>query len=157
MNNTAKTAMTRTKESTPVAFLFKKKLMKGSILDYGCGKGKDLEFLSQHFIDVAGWDPNHKPDMHVLERYYDTITCNFVLNVIEDPNQRQQILQHIESLLNPGGIAYIAVRNDKKNLKGTTSIGTWQGFIELDLPIITKNSSFVMYALTSQKVHHNPL
>lgn len=145
MNNTGKTAIHRTTISAPLLSFVKNKLIRGSVLDYGCGHGKDLEYLQHHCIDADGWDPNHKPDETPLNRHWDTILCTYVLNVIEDEATRNSIVEHIKSLLNPGGNAYITVRNDIKELNGKTNIDTWQGLITLDLPIIRKNSSFITY------------
>jgi 2-polyprenyl-3-methyl-5-hydroxy-6-metoxy-1,4-benzoquinol methylase len=78
---------------------------------------------------------------------FDTIVCNYVLNVIESAEGRMQVLRDIQSRLAPGGRAYISVRANKKDLKGLTSIGTWQGLITLTLPIVYKDSDSVTYEL----------
>lgn len=145
MNNSGKTAIHRTAISAPLATLIKNKLVRGAVLDYGCGRGKDLEYLKHHFIDADGWDPNHKPDDTPLLRKWDTVLCTYVLNVIEDETIRNITVKCIQMLLNPGGNAYITVRNDIKSLNGKTDIDTWQGLITLDLPIIRNNSSFITY------------
>jgi SAM-dependent methyltransferase len=145
MDNTGKTAIHRTTISAPLLSFVKNKLIRGSVLDYGCGYGKDLEYLQQFCIDADGWDPNHKPDTTPLKRKWDTVLCTYVLNVIEDPLVRNNIVEAIKELVNPGGNAYISVRNDIKELKGKTSIDTWQGLVTLDLPIIRKNSGYITY------------
>lgn len=144
-DNTGKTAIHRTTISAPLLSFVKNKLIRGSVLDYGCGHGKDLEYLQQFCIDADGWDPNHRPNMIPLTRKWDTILCTYVLNVLESETDRMFVVEIIKSLLNPGGNAYITVRNDIKELKGKTEIDTWQGLVTLDLPIIRKNSGYITY------------
>lgn len=136
-----KTAISRRSLSTPMRYLQDNSLIKGRALDYGCGRGQDADELG-----IDKYDPNSQWNEYPSGTY-DTITCNFVLNVIEDPELRAGLMSSILHLLDKNGVAYISVRNDKKNLNGTTSRGTWQGFIELDLPIVKKTSNFVMYKL----------
>jgi DNA phosphorothioation-associated putative methyltransferase len=145
MNNSAKTAIHRTTISAPLATLVKNKLIHGSVLDYGCGHGKDLEYLQRYCIDADGYDLNHRPDPKPLQRKWDTVLCTYVLNVIENENERNTVIETIKGLVNPGGNVYITVRNDIKSLNGKTDIDTWQGLITLDLPIIRKNSTFITY------------
>ena len=136
------TAIKRKALSTPMKYLVDHDLLKGAVLDYGCGKGDDCDALA-----IAGYDPFHRPmsmDM-TPDSVYDTITCNYVLNVIEDAFERMEVIAQIRRLLTEKGTAYISVRNDAKALKGYTSKGTWQGHIILDLPIVKKTSGFIMY------------
>ena len=141
MNKSYLTAIYRRSISTPARYLKDNGLLIGRVLDYGCGRGKDVDELG-----LEGYDPHYFPEKP--KGKFDTIMCNFVLNVIPDPDKRQEVINKISGLLKPKGIAYISVRNDKSKLNGYTSRGTWQGFIELDLPIIKKTSSFVLYILT---------
>jgi len=134
-----KTAISRNKLSAPMNYLFKNHLIPGSALDYGCGKGFDADWL---FMD--SYDPYFRPSFPT--KHYDTITCIYVLNVIESPGERQDVLNAIKSLLNPKGIAYVAVRNDKDKLKGKTSKG-WQGHIVLDLHVVRTTKGYVIYKL----------
>lgn len=138
--NAYKTAIARTKLSAPMKWLDEQGKLLGECLDYGCGRGYDCDTL-----DIDGYDPHFRP--FEPSGQYDTITCNYVLNVVQDDTERKEILEKIKSLLTPDGRAYITVRADKANLKGTTSKGTWQGLIELDLPVARKTSGFVMYEM----------
>lgn len=110
----------------------------GRVLDYGSGKGYDADAF-----DTESYDPYYQPIMP--EGKFDTIVCNFVLNVISSKVERQRVIRDIMSRLNPGGKAYFSVRSDKSNLNGYTKRGTWQGFITLDLPIITSKNGFTTY------------
>jgi len=94
---------------------------------------------------MEGYDPYHRPVK--LSGKFETITCNYVLNVIESPQERLSVMRAILSYLKKTGKAYISVRKDLTNLNGCTKIGTWQGNIELDLPIVCKGSHYVIYLL----------
>jgi hypothetical protein len=135
-----KTAIVRYSLSLPMRRLFKEQKLKGRLLDYGCGRGYDATTLN-----MTGYDPHYAPAKPLGQ--FDTITCNYVLNVIESRSERDAVLETIRKKLKPEGKAYISVRNDLTNLKGYTKIGTWQGKIELDLPILYKNSGFITYVL----------
>jgi len=62
------------------------------------------------------------------------------------------VIDNILALLEWDGVAYISVRNDKKNLNGFTSIGTYQAFVDLDLPVVNRTSSYVIYKLEKKNV-----
>jgi ubiquinone/menaquinone biosynthesis C-methylase UbiE len=98
---------------------------------------------------MAAYDPYYAPEKKVLDTQYNTITCTYVLNVIEDPKEREEVLATLKRLLAPDGVAYITVRRDKETSRGHTTRGTFQGFIELDLPVIyNRAGQFITYALT---------
>ena len=135
-----KTAIKRNKISAPMQKLLKDGRITRPSLDYGCGRGDDA-----YFLNMSRFDPYYFPSKPVGP--FETITCNYVLNVIESQQERMEVLGAISALLSKNGKAYITVRNDIKNLKGYTKIGTWQGKIELDLPVLYKNSGFVTYIM----------
>lgn len=145
-HNGHKTAIARKTLSTPVRFLLGAQLLMGRILDYGCGRGSDVALLFASNLFVTPFDPHYFPKSHFGQ--YETIMCNFVLNVIPDEDERAFVLLRIQHLLAEGGTAYISVRNDKRSLKGWTTKGTWQGLIELDLPVVKRTAGYVMYKLT---------
>jgi len=119
--------MTRKSLSAPARWLRNQGLLKGRILDFGCGLGKDAELLN-----IDGWDPFHPSRPLFLNpqlNTYDTILCVYVLNVIEEEERRNSIEDRIIELLKPGGDAFIVVRGDKKELTGRKRWGTWQGFV----------------------------
>ena len=101
--------------------------LQGRILDYGCGRGFCAESLG-----LEKYDPYWFPDYP--QGYFDTITCHYVLNVIEAEVERLQVLEDIMSLLAPGGIAYVSVRRDKQCLRGRLKNGAFQGFVTLGTP-----------------------
>jgi len=142
------TAIKRTTMSVPMKWLVDNGHVSESDygLDYGCGKGFDADALR-----FDGWDPNHRPDTPLDEIGYEVVTCNYVLNVIEDPAVRLECEKKVISLLEPTGRAYLSVRNDKKELKGKTSRGTWQGVVEPQLKgwkLIEENARFKVWSYT---------
>jgi len=134
------TAVSRKKPSLPMQFLEKNGLLVGDVLDYGCGRGFDVEYYK-----IDGYDPNWFPVD--ITKKYDTITCNFVLNVVTEEVQ-DIIISKVKSLLKPYGKAYFTVRRDMRaNYQGR---GCMQRLVYLDMPIIHKNSGqWVMYVMLS--------
>lgn len=140
------TAIARTKPSNPVKYLYDSSKLNGRVLDFGCGRGADVRFLG-----CTGYDPHYSPEYPVGP--FDTIVCNFVLNVIESDVERDGVLTKINDLLSADGVAYITVRNDKKRLHGETSKGTWQGLVELPFPQEKKTADWIMYRMVKCKYH----
>ena len=146
MNLSHKTAIKRKGLSAPTEWLRSEGLIKGRILDYGCGRGSDAILLLNTFPLIERYDPYYFP--FTPKRKYDTIICNYVLNVIPDVYDRLEVLKGLRGLIKKGGVIYISVRRDKKNLKGYTRSGTWQGLVELDLPVVyEKRGSYIIYRL----------
>ncbi len=151
MSKFHRTAISRRNYSTPVQYLLKHKLIHGGILDYGCGRGGDVERLSRDGFMINGYDPNGYPDRTPLRQKYDFVMCNFVLNVVSDMLERISIEEAIIGRLHEGGTAYISVRNDPYVQGGTTSTGTWQGMVEpckLGWEMVTRNAKFTMWKYT---------
>jgi len=110
-NNPHLTAIERTKLSFPTRFLVNKQLLVGKILDFGCGFGFDTDQLKKQGFDIVGYDNYYRPNYPKVR--FDTIICNYVLNVLE-PNEQAEVLMSISELLKPTGKAYFAVRRDLK-------------------------------------------
>ncbi len=138
-NKSGNTAITRKGISVPMKYLDKNGLLVGRKLDYGSGRGFDADAFG-----MERFDPNHFPTMP--QGKFDTITSNYVLNVVH-PSQVDKLVADIKKRLNKGGKAYISVRRDIK-AEGYTKSGTFQHNVELTLPLETKKSgSFAMYRL----------
>ena len=105
------TAIDRIKLSSPSQFLLGQNLLKGRILDFGCGLGNDVKFLQQNGLDITGYDPYYAPIYP--DGKFDSIVCCYVLNVLM-PSAQADVLMNIAHLLKPGGKAYYAVRRDLK-------------------------------------------
>lgn len=82
-----------------------------SILDYGCGNGKFVQYMrSEGFTQTFGYDayaPKYR-DKATLDRQYDVIFTQDVLEHAEDP---WEMLADFDRLLAPGGIILIGTPN----------------------------------------------
>lgn len=137
-----RTASPRTEASKPARYLKENGLLIGRLLDYGCGRGRDVEAFH-----MAGYDPHWRPDASVLiKRRYHTITCSYVLNVVHEDLQ-PLIIADVMALLAPGGKAYFTVRRDIKVRQMVTK-NTLQRPVYLDLPIVLEDSKLCMYEKT---------
>lgn len=138
MDNSHKTAISRTKPSRPTKLLFAAGLLRGRVLDYGCGKGFDVIYY-----DLEGYDPHYRP--HLPEGKFDTIICNYVLNVVTEV-EGEKIIEHIKSLLTSDGKAYITVRRDNF-LAGVNGKGLYQRMVQLNYKSLINRGGFEMYEL----------
>ena len=88
-----RTALSRDRLSLPLFLLSKHGYLDGkfTVLDFGCGRGDDLRELEAHGIDCIGWDPNFLPETE-LENC-DLVNLGYVINVIEDKDERDQTLR----------------------------------------------------------------
>jgi len=140
-----KTATKRNKPSAPAKWIFKNiGFATYDTLDYGCGRGDDVEYFG-----IRGWDPNGDHNTLNANDKFETIFCTYVLNVIPTEEERKKVILDIQWHLRPDGIAYLTVRNDKKNLNGWTKRGTYQTFVDLPLPIVHKTGGYIIYRLES--------
>ncbi|MEM7726370.1 MAG: bifunctional class I SAM-dependent methyltransferase/HIT family protein [Cyanobacteria bacterium P01_A01_bin.45] len=105
------TAIERTYLSYPAKILVEEQLLKGNILDFGCGFGNDIKILREKGFDVSGYDSYYFPNYPKSK--FDTIICFYVLNVLF-PEEQANVLMEVSHLLKPGGRAYFAVRRDIK-------------------------------------------
>ncbi len=138
MSQTAKTAISRRSMSAPAQRLRKLDLIRGRVLDYGCGQGKDVEELG-----CAGYDPHFSPKMP--RGRFDTILCTYVLNVLPE-DEAQTVVEDVVSRLKPGGRAFFSVRRD---MTGCADI---QRLVTLDLPVeVEKKGRFCIYRAEAPK------
>ena len=129
INKSWRTAISRHKISKPMHWLMNCNLIgEYSLLDFGCGRGTDVNFLKLlRYNRTVGYDPHFFPVMP--NGCFDVVTCIYVLNVIPDPVERANILAEAQSYVRTGGNIYVAIRADKSNLKGWTRNDTWQGYV----------------------------
>jgi hypothetical protein len=87
-----KTAIRRGDFSRPVKCLLRDGLLSKNLtfFDYGCGHGEDLTLLAKEGIACSGWDPAYRPD--APRQQADVVNLGYVLNVIEDPEERAATL-----------------------------------------------------------------
>ena len=87
-------------------------------LDYGSGKGDDAARLAHLGIAVTGWDPHHggvRPD-----KPRDVVTLTYVINVIEDPGERQTVLRDAWSLAERCLVVSSRLIWERKQVVGTS-------------------------------------
>lgn len=141
------TAISRTNHSVPVRWLKAQGLLKGRILDYGCGRGFDTIQLSEDGFECECYDPHYQPIMPTGR--FDTIICIYVLNVLLKREQND-VVADIQDRLNVDGKAYFAVRRDirKEGWRWyDAKRQTYQENATLSLPIIYKTHKFCIYEL----------
>lgn len=111
-----KTAIRRFQYSRPISLAISHHLIKddSTIFDYGCGHGHDIGLLQKSGLKAEGWDPYFRPDAPV--RPADIVNLGYVLNVIEDPEERSETLRKAFALAIRALI--IAVRVDQSLDKG---------------------------------------
>lgn len=107
-----KTALIRHELSSPMKNLAKNGYLSGeyTVFDYGCGQGDDLRELEAHGIDALGWDPNFQPDNDKVNS--DIVNLGFVLNVIEDKDERLEALLSAWELSNQLLVVSVMLAND---------------------------------------------
>jgi len=89
----ARTAMRRLDLSVPAQHLVGLGIFKPShsYFDFGCGRGDDVEALSDLGYKAKGWDPVHFPSTRKTKS--DFVGCFFVINVIENESERPDVLR----------------------------------------------------------------
>jgi len=93
-----RTAMVRYGFSAPIQSLARHGFLDGQhrLFDYGCGRGDDVRGLRENGLAAAGWDPYFAPDQPIQSA--DLVNLGFVINVIEDFDERLEALQRAWSL-----------------------------------------------------------
>ncbi|MEZ4448298.1 MAG: DNA phosphorothioation-associated putative methyltransferase [Nannocystaceae bacterium] len=88
-----RTAIERNVLSTPVQHLWRHGFIDAqrTFFDYGCGRGGDLRALRAAGIDARGWDPYYAPAETKAPAA--VVNLGFVLNVIENPAERDEALR----------------------------------------------------------------
>jgi len=132
-----RTAMSRNSLSRPLAQALSDQLLASdtSVLDYGCGRGDDLRNLAALGISACGWDPVHRLDGLLKES--ELVNLGYVINVIEDPAERAEVLRRAWSLTKKVLVVSGRLTWDARDLVGRpfrdgviTRSGTFQKFYE---------------------------
>ncbi|QDU73635.1 hypothetical protein Pan97_06260 [Bremerella volcania] len=130
-------AIRRQSISFAATWLVESDLIRGRVLDYGCGFGFDADYF--------GWDafdPYYRPTPP--QGGYDTIVCNHVLNMLTR-SSRNQVLSAIEQQLDSDGTAWLIV---PRNIPPRGKIGLRkriQNYVTLDLPSVLVNEKLEIY------------
>ena len=134
-----RTALTRVALSRPVDRAVQDGLISSetSVLDYGCGRGGDVDRLGRMGIACTGYDPVFRPidDLHSAA----VVNLGYVVNVIEDPFERQRTLRQAWSLAEGVLIVSGRLEGEARDLAGKTcgdgvltTTGTFQKFYQQD-------------------------
>lgn len=93
-----RTALVRQGFSAPIQTLARYGFLDGrfTVFDYGCGRGDDVRGLLENSLQAGGWDPYYAPDQPITSA--DIVNLGFVVNVIEDFDERVEALQRAYSL-----------------------------------------------------------
>lgn len=123
-----RTAIARKGPSVPLRFYQEHGLLEGEVLDYGGG---------QDVHDFARWDPHYAPDPAPLLKRYDTVMCNYVLNVTPIESLRSQVLSALRGLLKDGGRCLVSCwQKQKEDVQTSSSFQSgwdaarWQEFFK---------------------------
>lgn len=93
-----KTAIGRADLSRPIKLALTDDLASPDteIFDYGCGRGQDIDRLSSMGFKINGWDPFFRPN--APRNPAAIVNLGYVVNVIEDPRERDEALRDAWSL-----------------------------------------------------------
>ena len=109
--------------------------LDSSFFDYGCGYGQDLDILQQNgFTNINGYDPHYKTNIEFIKS--DIVNLGYVINVIEDPQERTNVLKKAY-FLTKKVLCVSAMLKNQKSYEGEaftdgvkTKIGTFQKYYE---------------------------
>lgn len=159
-----RTAKVRTTFSLSVKSSLHQLHKTDTILDYGCGRGDDVRLLRCLGYNAVGYDPYWQPNYDILDQY-DVVFCNYVINVIENPAEREEVLAECWDLCSRLLIVAAQVGNNKHfNHKAKAKVGDgyitrwdtffkYYGYAELgDLVDITLNLPWNHTKLLTQGV-----
>ncbi len=130
-----KAAIKRYDYSRPIKCLLRDRIITPdrTLFDYGCGHGDDLAALSDDGINCEGFDPVFRQDATL--RSADIVNLGYVINVIENLDERHKTLCKAWSLANR--VLCVAARVVMGETSGreveygdglVTSIGTFQKY-----------------------------
>ncbi|MDA3939164.1 MAG: DNA phosphorothioation-associated putative methyltransferase [Spirochaetia bacterium] len=132
-----KTAISRYNFSKPVQTILEYNLLEDteSFFDYGCGLGDDLRGLESMGYSCSGWDPVHRQEEKKISS--DVVNVGFVLNVIENPEERIEVLHDAYNLTKKLLVVTTLLTNDNTSLNSNpfkdgylTSRNTFQKYYE---------------------------
>jgi DNA phosphorothioation-associated putative methyltransferase len=114
MNNSHKTAISRRGPSylAKLAVGLIDELKVKYVLDWGCGRGSDVEYYNEQGLRAFGWDPHYRPALQIPRKNKaDLVTCAYVLNVIDTEDERIKTLRKAKKYLRRGGHILICARS----------------------------------------------
>jgi cyclopropane fatty-acyl-phospholipid synthase-like methyltransferase len=132
-------AVRRETVSKTARFLDEHRLLRGRILDFGCGFGFD----ARHF----GWeayDPHYR--QKPPDGLFDTIVCIHVANMLTR-DSRQELFRAIQALLAPQGKAYMSVSRKIPRAGKVALRKRIQNYVVLTLPSLFRDDELEIYRL----------
>ena len=115
--NSYKTAIGR-KGPSSVAKAIVKGVVSGifprfdTVLDWGCGRGRDVLFYQERGLDVDGYDVYAGFGRSKFPtRKYDLVTVIFVVNILPSLGERLGVLRKAASFVQPGGYLVVTARS----------------------------------------------
>lgn len=134
----------RQSPSKTAIVLREKGLIRGKVLDYGCGLGFDADQFGWQ-----GYDPHYRQTYPSTK--FDTIVCNHVANVLTR-DSRVKLYTAIDNLLQDSGRAYITVaRNIPKRGKAGVRKRI-QNYVVLALPSVYLDEEIEIYEMGKDAV-----
>jgi hypothetical protein len=130
--------------STTARVLIDLHLIRGRVLDYGCGLGFDA--------DQYGWeahDPYYRPGKPTGP--YDTILVNHVANILTRAS-RADLFRAVNALLALGGTAYISVARNIPTSGKPGPRRRIQNYVVLTLPSLFADDEEEIYRLPKDAV-----
>ncbi len=129
-------AIRRVHLSRPLRLALEQELIAPSmtLFDYGCGHGDDVRRLKRRGFQASGWDPFHRAGTPLVEA--DVVYLGFVLNVIERPAERLEVLKRAWALAREVLVVGALVTADARGGAVpfgdgvVTSIGTFQKYFD---------------------------
>ncbi len=113
-HNTAISRPHPTKAAEYVTSGFFSKLLGERIrlLDYGCGRGKDLEFYREMGFDAVGYDPYPEFGFSQMPSgLFDLVLNIFVLNVLPTSVERFEVIRKAAEFLRKDGLLLLVTRS----------------------------------------------
>ena len=108
---TFRTAIQRKNISGPAGYVFMKNRKNETVLDFGCGRGGDVERLRNLGYTVSGYDPHPAFGFsNMPSGKFDVVLVIFVLNVLPLPVDRAGVLKQAFAKVRDTGVLYVAVR-----------------------------------------------
>jgi DNA phosphorothioation-associated putative methyltransferase len=127
-------AITRIELSRPIRLAIEAGIIttQKTIFDYGCGLGGDVQRLKSAGYNCDGWDPYYFPDEEL--RASDIVNLSYIINVIEDPEERDRVLSQAWKLT--GQVLIVAAQVLVNELRGVLAYSDG---------ILTKRNTFQKY------------
>jgi len=119
--------------------LLELQLIRGRVLDYGCGHGFDANNL--------GWDafdPYYRP--RLFRGPYDTIVVNHVINILTR-DSRAKLYAQVDALLTVGGAAYLSTSRNIPTIGKAGVRQRLQNYIVLTLASVYADDEEEIYEL----------